>query len=136
MKAATRSTAATLIAELVALQYKRNDDNFVRGAFRVRGDTIDIFPAHYEDRAWRIELFGDEVEPSSNSIPLTGKKAAALEAIKVYANSHYVTPRPTLAQAIKGISEEMRQRLDWLPRQRQAAGSAAAGAAHARSTWR
>ena len=65
-----------LIAGLVALQYKRNDDNFVRGAFRVRGDTVDIFPAHYEDRAWRIELFGDEVESITEFDPLTGHKVA------------------------------------------------------------
>src|SRR5947207_3245144 len=83
------------IQNLVALQYKRNDDNFVRGAFRVRGDVIDIFPAHYEDRAWRVELFGDVVDSITEFDPLTGHKAGVLDAIKVYANSHYVTPRPT-----------------------------------------
>ena len=102
-----------LMRQLAALQYRRNDDNFVRGSFRVRGDTIDLFPAHYEDRAWRVELFGDEVDSIVEFDPLTGRKSAALESVKIYANSHYVTPRPTLAQAIKGIREEMRQRLDW-----------------------
>ncbi len=113
VKAKERLDRGALIQNLVALQYKRNDDNFVRGSFRVRGDTIDLFPAHYEDRAWRIELFGDEVDSIVEFDPLTGRKAASLEQIKVYANSHYVTPRPTLAQAAKGIKEEMRQRLDW-----------------------
>src|SRR5271168_3208952 len=113
VKAKERIDRADLIQDLVALQYKRNDNNFVRGSFRVRGDTIDLFPAHYEDRAWRIELFGDEVDSIVEFDPLTGRKAAGLEQIKVYANSHYVTPRPTLAQAAKGIKEEMRQRLDW-----------------------
>jgi excinuclease ABC subunit B len=102
-----------LMRQLAALQYRRNDDNFTRGSFRVRGDTIDLFPAHYEDRAWRVELFGDDVDSIVEFDPLTGKKAAALDQVKIYANSHYVTPRPTLAQAIKGIKEELRQRLDW-----------------------
>jgi len=100
------------IQNLVALQYRRNDDNFTRGAFRVRGDTIDIFPAHLEDRAWRVELFGDVVDSIVEFDPLTGKKAGMLDSIKVYANSHYVTPRPTLQQALKGIKEELRMRLD------------------------
>jgi excinuclease ABC subunit B len=103
-----------LMRQLSALQYRRNDANFVRGAFRVRGDTIDLFPAHYEDRAWRIELFGDEVDSISEFDPLTGKSAGALDNIKVYANSHYVTPRPTLAQAMKGIKHELIERLKWL----------------------
>jgi excinuclease ABC subunit B len=99
------------IGALVALQYRRNDDNFARGAFRVRGDTVDIFPAHYEDRAWRIELFGDVVDSITEFDPLTGHKAGELPAIKVYANSHYVTPRPTLQQAMKGIKQELIRRL-------------------------
>ncbi|MBN9544363.1 MAG: excinuclease ABC subunit UvrB [Alphaproteobacteria bacterium] len=99
------------IGGLVALQYRRNDDNFTRGAFRVRGDTIDIFPAHYEDRAWRIELFGDVVDSITEFDPLTGHRAGELESIKVYANSHYVTPRPTLQQAMKGIKAELITRL-------------------------
>ncbi|MES2256786.1 MAG: excinuclease ABC subunit UvrB [Pseudomonadota bacterium] len=99
------------IGGLVALQYRRNDDNFTRGAFRVRGDTIDIFPAHYEDRAWRVELFGDVVDSITEFDPLTGHRAGTLESIKVYANSHYVTPRPTLQQAMKGIKAELIARL-------------------------
>ncbi len=95
------------IQSLVALQYRRNDDNFTRGAFRVRGDTIDIFPAHQEDRAWRVELFGDTVDNITEFDPLTGHKAGVLDAIKIYANSHYVTPRPTLQQAMKGIKAEL-----------------------------
>jgi len=98
----------------VALQYKRTDMDFRRGTFRVRGDTIDLFPAHLEDRAWRINLFGDEVESIVEFDPLTGQKAGALKQVKVYANSHYVTPRPTLAQAVKGIREELRLRLNEL----------------------
>ncbi len=101
-----------LMRQLSALQYRRNDDNFVRGSFRVRGDTIDLFPAHYEDRAWRIELFGDEIDTISEFDPLTGKSAGKLDQVKVYANSHYVTPRPTLAQALKGIKQELAMRLE------------------------
>src|ERR1043166_4241912 len=103
-----------LMRQLSALQYRRNDDNFVRGAFRVRGDTIDLFPAHYEDRAWRIELFGDEVDSISEFDPLTGRPAGQLDQIKIYANSHYVTPRPTLQQAMRGIRQELIDRLKWL----------------------
>ncbi|WP_438278640.1 excinuclease ABC subunit UvrB [Nitrobacter sp.] len=103
-----------LIADLVALQYKRTSADFTRGTFRVRGDTIDIFPAHYEDRAWRVNLFGDEVESIEEFDPLTGHKQDELDFIKVYSNSHYVTPRPTLVQAIKNIKIEMKQRLDQL----------------------
>jgi excinuclease ABC subunit B len=100
-----------LIADLVALQYKRSGGDFYRGVFRVRGDTIELFPAHYEDRAWRIRFFGDEIEGIVEFDPLTGQKTQDLEFIKVYANSHYVTPRPTLVQSIKGIKEELKQRL-------------------------
>ena len=82
--------------------------------FRVRGDTIDVFPAHYEDRAWRIRFFGDEIEAISEFDPLTGEKTQALEFVKVYANSHYVTPRPTLVQSMKGIKDELKQRLNEL----------------------
>jgi excinuclease ABC subunit B len=103
-----------LMADLVAQQYKRNDQAFERGSFRRRGDTIEIFPAHYEDRAWRISLFGEEVEAIAEFDPLTGKKTADLPSIKIYANSHYVTPRPTLRQAVTAIKTELRQRLDWL----------------------
>lgn len=100
-----------LLSGLVELQYKRNDTNFVRGMFRVRGDTIEIFPAHYEDRAWRIMLFGDEIEAIHEFDPLTGEKMAALEAVRVYANSHHVTPRPTLIQAMRTIKIELKKRL-------------------------
>src|SRR6185503_18451318 len=106
-----------LLARLVTLQYRRNDEGFSRGCFRARGDTIDIFPAHYEDRAWRVTLFGDEVDSIFEFDPLTGRNAAELESVKIYANSHYVTPRPTLAQAVKGMREELRQRLDWFRRE-------------------
>ena len=100
-----------LMADLVALQYRRNDVNFVRGSFRVRGDTIELWPAHLEDRAWRISLFGDEVETLVEFDPLTGAKTDEFGSVKVYANSHYVTPKPTLKQAIRGIKEELKQRL-------------------------
>jgi excinuclease ABC subunit B len=103
-----------LMADLVALQYRRNDQAFERGMFRRRGDTIELFPAHYEDRAWRITLFGDEIEGISEFDPLTGKKTADLESVKVYANSHYVTPRPTLRQAVNSIKTELKTRLNWM----------------------
>jgi len=103
-----------LLADLVALQYKRTAGDFYRGSFRVRGDAIEIFPAHYEDRAWRVSLFGDEVESIHEFDPLTGQKTDELEFVKIYANSHYVTPRPTLLQAISGIKLELRQRLEQL----------------------
>jgi excinuclease ABC subunit B len=100
-----------LLADLTALQYKRNDDAFTRGSFRARGDVIEIFPAHYEDRAWRVSLFGDEIESISEFDSLTGRKAGDLEEATVYANSHYVTPRPTLQQAIQGIKQELNETL-------------------------
>jgi excinuclease ABC subunit B len=100
-----------LMADLVALQYRRNDANFVRGSFRVRGDTIELWPAHLDDRAWRISLFGDTVESLTEFDPLTGAKTDEFSLVKVYANSHYVTPKPTLKQAIRGIKEELKQRL-------------------------
>jgi len=103
-----------LMADLVAQQYKRNDQAFERGTFRRRGDTLEIFPAHYEDRAWRISLFGDEIESITEFDPLTGRKTAELDGVKIYANSHYVTPRPTLRQAITSIKAELKERLDWL----------------------
>ncbi|WP_442582696.1 excinuclease ABC subunit UvrB [Mesorhizobium sp. ASY16-5R] len=103
-----------LLADLVAQQYKRQDINFVRGSFRVRGDTIELFPAHLEDRAWRVTLFGDEIESITEFDPLTGSKTGDLKSVKIYANSHYVTPRPTLNQAIKSIKEELQHRLQEL----------------------
>jgi excinuclease ABC subunit B len=101
-----------LIADLVALQYKRSQAEFSRGFFRVRGDTIEIFPAHYEDRAWRVGFFGDEIETIVEFDPLTGHKIQDLEFVKIYANSHYVTPRPTLLQSIDAIKHELKVRLD------------------------
>ncbi len=114
LKQGERINQRQLIADLVALQYKRSGGDFFRGSFRVRGDVIEVFPAHYEDRAWRVSLFGDEIESIHEFDPLTGHKTDAFEFVKVYANSHYVTPRPTLIQAIQGIKVELRHRLDQL----------------------
>jgi excinuclease ABC subunit B len=114
IKHGERLNQRQLLADLVALQYKRTAGDFYRGSFRVRGDVIEIFPAHLEDRAWRVSLFGDEVESIHEFDPLTGQKTDELEFVKVYANSHYVTPRPTLLQAIAGIKAELRQRLEQL----------------------
>ena len=107
-----------LVKDLVALQYKRvQAGDFSRGLFRVRGDTLEVFPAHYEDRAWRIGMFGDEIESIVEFDPLTGAKTQDLEFVKVYANSHYVTPRPTLLQSIEGMKLELKVRLDQLQAQ-------------------
>jgi len=114
MQVGDRLDQRQLLADLVAQQYKRQDINFVRGSFRVRGDTIEIFPAHLEDSAWRISLFGDEIETITEFDPLTGQKTGDLKSVKIYANSHYVTPRPTLNQAIKSIKEELQHRLQEL----------------------
>ncbi|EFG8199956.1 excinuclease ABC subunit UvrB [Escherichia coli] len=114
MQVGDRLDQRQLLADLVAQQYKRQDINFVRGSFRVRGDTIEIFPAHLEDRAWRISMFGDEIETITEFDPLTGQKTMDLKSVKIYANSHYVTPRPTLNQAIKSIKEELQHRLQEL----------------------
>ncbi|MFL6755849.1 MAG: excinuclease ABC subunit UvrB [Sphingomicrobium sp.] len=100
-----------VIRKLVALQYKRNDQSFARGNFRVRGDSLEIFPSHYEDMAWRVSFFGDEIEDITEFDPLTGKTIAGLDSIKVYANSHYVTPGPTLKQAMEAIRHELVERL-------------------------
>jgi excinuclease ABC subunit B len=100
-----------LIRKLVALQYKRNDAAFARGNFRVRGDNLEIFPSHYEDMAWRISFFGDEIEEISEFDPLTGKKGASLDKVRIYANSHYVTPGPTMKQASQAIRFELAERL-------------------------
>src|SRR5881392_3001883 len=100
-----------IVRKLVALQYKRNDQAFARGNFRVRGDNLEIFPSHYEDSAWRINFFGDEIESIVEFDPLTGKKIAALDYVRVYANSHYVTPGPTLKQAMEAIRFELAERL-------------------------
>jgi excinuclease ABC subunit B len=109
-----RVDRSDLLKQLVELQYRRNDAGFQRGAFRVRGDTVEVFPAHYEDRAWRIGLFGDEVESIHEFDPLTGEKTAAVQSITIYPNSHYVTPRPTLLQAIKQIRVDLKLRLEEL----------------------
>ncbi|HZS63064.1 MAG TPA: excinuclease ABC subunit UvrB [Xanthobacteraceae bacterium] len=114
LKQRDRIDQRRLIADLVALQYKRTAGDFSRGTFRVRGDSIEIFPAHYEDRAWRVSLFGDEIEAIHEFDPLTGQNTDALEFVKVYANSHYVTPRPTLIQAMGAIKQELRWRLEQL----------------------
>jgi len=103
-----------LLKRFVEMQYKRNDDAFYRGAFRVRGDVIEVFPSHLEDRAWRLSLFGDELETIWEIDPLTGKKIAGLENIVIYPASHYVTPRPTLQQAIPKIKEELKERINQL----------------------
>ncbi len=100
-----------VMRRLAALQYQRNDHAFSRGSFRVRGDVLDIFPAHYEDRAWRVSFFGDEVESLVEFDPLTGETVSKLDSIRVYANSHYVTPRPTLRQASQEIKKELKDRL-------------------------
>ena len=112
LTAGERVARGDLLARLVELQFRRNDANFVRGTFRVRGDTVEIFPAHYEDRAWRLSLFGDEIEAIHEFDPLTGEKTAAIESIKIYPNSHYVTPKPTLYQAIEQIKRDLKLRLE------------------------
>ncbi|WP_415922017.1 excinuclease ABC subunit UvrB [Tateyamaria sp. SN6-1] len=103
-----------VMADLIAQQYRRNDQAFQRGSFRVRGDSLEIFPAHLEDRAWRLSFFGEELESITEFDPLTGEKADTMEHIRVYANSHYVTPKPTMNQAIIGIKKELKIRLDQL----------------------
>ena len=103
-----------VMAELVAQAYRRNDQAFTRGSFRVRGDSLEVWPAHLEDRAWRFSFFGEELESIVEFDPLTGARTDAFKQIRIYANSHYVTPRPTMQQAIKGIKFELQQRLDQL----------------------
>ena len=103
-----------LLADLVAQQYRRNDQAFQRGSFRVRGDSLEVWPAHLEDRAWRLSFFGEELEAVTEFDPLTGAKTDTFDRVRIYANSHYVTPRPTLQQAVQAIKKELRQRLDQL----------------------
>ncbi len=103
-----------VMADLVAQQYRRNDQAFQRGSFRVRGDSLEIWPAHLEDRAWKLSFFGEELEQITEFDPLTGEKTDTMDRIRVYANSHYVTPKPTMQQAIIGIKKELRIRLDQL----------------------
>ncbi|OIQ71904.1 UvrABC system protein B [mine drainage metagenome] len=102
------------LSELVAQAYRRNDAAFTRGSFRVRGDSVEVWPAHLEDRAWRFSFFGNELEAITEFDPLTGTKTDTFKQIRIYANSHYVTPRPTMQQAIKGIKAELFQRLKQL----------------------
>ena len=102
----------SVMADLVAQQYKRNDAGFQRGSFRVRGDSLEIWPAHLDDRAWKLSFFGEELESIQEIDPLTGEKAGSMDKVRVYANSHYVTPKPTLLQAIQQIKKELRVRLD------------------------
>src|SRR5690606_14953051 len=106
-----------LLRRLVAMQYKRNDQAFQRGTFRLRGDVLEIFPSHYEDRAWRCSFFGDELEAIQEFDPLTGERVAELKAVKVYANSHYVTPGPTMDQAVKQIKRDLKLRLEEFQRE-------------------
>ncbi|MDA9953545.1 excinuclease ABC subunit UvrB [Planktomarina sp.] len=103
-----------VIADLIAQQYRRNDQAFQRGTFRVRGDSLEIWPAHLDDRAWRLSFFGEELESIVEFDPLTGARTDTFERVRIYANSHYVTPRPTMQQAIIGIKKELRMRLDQL----------------------
>ena len=103
-----------VMADLVAQQYRRNDQGFQRGSFRVRGDSLEVWPAHLDDRAWRLSFFGQELESITEFDPLTGQKTDIFERIRLYANSHYVTPRPTMQQAVISIKKELRQRLDLL----------------------
>ncbi|MBI4030581.1 MAG: excinuclease ABC subunit UvrB [Proteobacteria bacterium] len=102
-----------LIRQFVTLQYVRNDIAFERGAFRVRGDTVELFPAHFEDRAWRFSLFGDELEDITEFDPLTGQNFIKMDGVRIYANSHYITPGPTMAQAIEQIKRDLKERLAW-----------------------
>src|SRR5210317_1174871 len=103
-----------IMSNLVAQQYRRNDHAFQRGSFRVRGDVLEVFPAHLDDRAWRLSFFGEELESITEFDPLTGQRCASMERVRVYANSHYVTPKPTMQQAVINIKKELRQRLDQL----------------------
>ncbi|SHM00659.1 Excinuclease ABC subunit B [Roseovarius litoreus] len=114
LKVGTEYDQRKVMADLVAQQYRRNDAGFQRGSFRVRGDSLEIWPAHLDDRAWKLSFFGEELEAITEFDPLTGEKTDSFEQIRVYANSHYVTPKPTMQQAIIGIRKELRQRLDQL----------------------
>ena len=114
LKAGQEYNQRQVMADLVAQQYRRNDQAFQRGSFRVRGDVLEVFPAHLEDRAWRLSFFGDELEKIVEFDPLTGERTNSFEQIRIYANSHYVTPKPTMQQALISIKQELRQRLDQL----------------------
>ena len=114
LRAGDEYNQQTVIRELITQQYKRNDAGFARGSFRVRGDSLELWPAHLEDRAWKLSFFGEELERIDEFDPLTGEKTESLRKVRIYANSHYVTPRPTLNQAVKGIKAELKIRLDQL----------------------
>ena len=101
----------SLIAKFIELQYRRNDIAFDRGTFRVRGDTVELFPAHFEDRAWRFSMFGDEIDEIVEFDPLTGERYDLLDGVRIFANSHYVTPGPTMAQAVEAIKRDLKIRL-------------------------
>jgi excinuclease ABC subunit B len=103
-----------LLNDLVNLQYERNDIGFERGTFRVKGDSIDVFPVHYNDKAWRLSFFGNELEYISEFDPLTGEKLAKLNKAVIYGNSHFVTPKEVVQRAISKIEEELQQRLEFL----------------------
>ncbi len=106
-----------LIGRFIELQYNRNDIAFERGAFRVRGDTVEIFPSHMEDSAWRISMFGDEVEEIVEFDALTGEKHARLDGVRIYANSHYITPGPTITQAVSQMKKDLKERIAWFESQ-------------------
>lgn len=114
LKAGQNYDQRAVMADLVAQQYRRNDVGFARGSFRVRGDVLEVWPAHLDTRAWRLSFFGEELEAITEFDPLTGEKTDTFDQIRIYANSHYVTPRPTMQQAIIGIKKELRMRLDQL----------------------
>ena len=114
LKVGNEYSQRQVMADLVAQQYRRNDQAFQRGSFRVRGDSLEIWPAHLEDRAWKLSFFGEELEQLTEFDPLTGERTGTMEQVRVYANSHYVTPKPTMTQAIIEIKKELRIRLDQL----------------------
>ena len=119
LKVETNYDMKTIISTLVAQQYRRNDQAFQRGTFRLRGDVLEVWPAHLESRAWRLSFFGDELEKLSEFDPLTGEKIKTMNSVRIYANSHYVTPRPTLNQAIKKIKIDLLKRLEELNKNSQ-----------------
>jgi len=117
LKAGDRMDRDALIRQFVELQYVRNDLAFERGAFRARGDTVELFPVHFEDRAWRFSFFGDEIEEITEFDPLTGKRITGLDGVRIYANSHYITPGPTMAQAITQIKKDLKSQLEMFTKQ-------------------
>jgi excinuclease ABC subunit B len=117
VKAGSVVVQQQFLRNLTDMQYKRNDVAFVRGNFRVRGDNIDLYPAHMEDAAWRFSFFGDELESIHEFDPLTGERGAALEEVTIYANSHYVTPKPTIENAIKQIKADLTERVKWFEKE-------------------